>query len=104
MCPERIDVALDDPAASLRTRLRPRRALHLGERQNVENDRIGNKKKRYQAGWIKQHLIGLIKGEQLQRGRRTGKSKEERADEIGYSDGENEFNTTIRDFLVSVAD
>ncbi len=80
------------------------RALHLGDRQYVEDDKIGDQKERYQASGIKQHLIGLVKREQLQGRRRTGKSKEKRADEISDSNGENEYDSTIRDFLASVAD
>ncbi len=70
----------------------------------MEDDCIGDKEERYQASGIKQYLIGLVKREQLEGACRTRNSKEERADEIGYSDGENEFDSTIRDFLVSVAD
>ena len=42
------------------------RALHLGDRQNVEDDRIRDKEERYQASGIKQYLIWLVKREQLE--------------------------------------
>ena len=79
-------------------------ALHLGDRQNVEDDSIGDQKDRYEASGIKQHLIRLVKREQLEGRRRTGNSKEVRAGEIGDSDGENKYDSAIRDFLASVAD
>ena len=80
------------------------RALHLGDRQYVEDDCKGDKEERYQASGIKQYLIWLVKREQLEGRCRTGYSKEERADEIGDSDGENKYDSAIRDFLASVAD
>ncbi len=70
----------------------------------MEDDRIGDQEDRYQASGIKLHLIRLVKREQLEGRRRTGNSKEERADEIGDSDGENKFDSALRDFLASVAD
>ena len=79
-------------------------ALHLGERQNVEDHKIGDKEERYQASGIKHYLIRPVKREQLDGACRTRNSKEKRADEIGYSDGDKEYDSAIRDFLVSVAD
>ncbi len=70
----------------------------------MEDDCIRDKEERYQASGIKQYLIRLIKREQLEGRCRTRNSKEERANEIDYSDGENEFDSAIRDFLASVAD
>ena len=46
----------------------------------------------------------MVKREQLEGRCRTRKSKEERADEIRHSDSENKFDSTIRDFVASVAD
>ena len=66
----------------------------------MEDDRIRDEEERYQASGIKQYQTRLVKREQLNGVCRTRNSKEERADEIDYSDGENEYDSTIRDFLV----
>ncbi len=68
----------------------------------MEDDCIRDKEERYQASGIKRDLIRQVKREQLEGRCRTRKSKEERADEIGDSDGENKFDSAIRDFLASV--
>ncbi len=70
----------------------------------MEDDRRGDKEEGYQASGIKQYLIRLVKREQLEGRCRTHKSKEERADEIGDSDGENKLDSAVREFLASVAD